>query len=355
MADIIRKHIVDSGYDLFKNWIFKFTEEDPELAHDGFIESIQFLDESNLAKLFFDNSSNRKEIPFEFSNAAGFNKNADIHPNFLKYLGFNRVVVGTVTHDPWKGNEPKPRIWRYPQTESLVNWLGLPGVGSKRVAENLAQYNKIDIPLTISIMSTPKKEGDAILKDLEGTLFDTRFFGDIIELNESCPNAGHSTDEYQRAFAERLNVVIINSYGKKIRVKISPDMGVQRVSETLEVISNYTPLAVSGIVGTNTTTNHNEQYISNSPGKGGASGKAVQHLSRILQEQFITEIRNRNLPLEYISVGGIDSADEAGYRVYLGASGIQIFTGLIFKGPKLVREIRNRLNPIDIDYTHKYQ
>ena len=203
-------------------------------------------------------------------------------------------------------------------------------------------------------MSTPKKKGEAILRDLEGTLFDTRFFGDIIELNESCPNAGHSTDEYQRAFAEKLNIVIINSYGKKIRVKISPDMPIQRVSETLDVILNYNPLAVSGIVGTGATTNHNQQYIPNSPGKGGASGKAVQHLSRVIQEQFITEIRNRNLPLEYISVGGIDSADEAGYRVYLGASGIQVLTGLIFKGPRVVREIRNRLSPIDIDYTHKY-
>ena len=355
MADILRKYVVDSGYDLFRDLMFKVTEDDPELAHQFFIEGAQLINEEfNLSKILLDNSANNLEIPFELSNAAGFNKNGDIPPNFLKYLGFNRVVVGTVTNDPWKGNEVSPRIWRYPQTESLINFLGQPGVGSKRVREILNSHGRIDIPLTISIINTPKKEGDAILRDLENTLIDLRHFGDIIELKESCPSLAHSTDEYQKAFKNRLEVITQNSYGKKIRVKVSPDLPIQRVFETLDVIQDYAGNGVSGIVGTNTTTKHDSIYIPNSPKKGGASGQAVQHLSRVIQEQFITEIRNRRLPLEYISVGGIDSADEAGYRIYLGASGIQLLTGLIFKGPRLVREIRNRLSPIDVDYTHKY-
>ena len=67
---------------------------------------------------------------------AGLNKNAEIPPSTMKYLGFDRVVIGTVTNDKWKGN-PKPRIARYPSTESLVNWMGLPGEGAEKIVERL--------------------------------------------------------------------------------------------------------------------------------------------------------------------------------------------------------------------------
>ena len=85
----------------------------------------------------------------KISNAAGFNKNADIAPSVLEALGFNRVVIGTVTHDKWKGN-PRPRMKRFPKTNSLVNWMGLPGHGSKRVAERLYDYDNQSVPLTIN-------------------------------------------------------------------------------------------------------------------------------------------------------------------------------------------------------------
>ena len=93
-------------------------------------------------------------------------------------------------------------------------------------------------------------------------------------------------------------------------------------------MQDYISKGVSGVEGTNTTTQHDLRYIPNSPGKGGASGSAVRHLSVMMQEYFINEIKSRNLPLEYISVGGIDSGEEAGKRLELDASGIQILTGL---------------------------
>ncbi len=90
-------------------------------------------------------------------------------------------------------------------------------------------------------------------------------------------------------------------------------------------------------------------YILNSPGKGGASGLGVRDLSRTVGEWFIEEIKNRKLPLKYISVGGIDSVDEVRHRLNQGACGVQIYTGLIYKGPKLVREIRESYRNYDLE------
>lgn len=350
--DIVRK-LFDAGYDVSRNGIFYLTRKDPEKAHEFFVDFSRLINEIGLEKTLLDNSSNKIELPFEFSNAAGFNKNADIPLSFLKYLGFNRVVVGTVTNDAWDGN-PRPRIQRFIGTESLVNWMGLPGVGSEQVGENLQEnisYLKKEnlnyIPVTINFMSTPGKTGDELLEDLEGTIIDTSYYCDRFSLNISCPNTHSSSgsidarSQYQKNLDSMLKLMINYASNKELYVKISPDLSVQGISEILDVIQDNPKIV--GIEGVNTTTNHNPNYINVSPGKGGASGNAVKHISLIIQEQFLEEMKLRNMNLKYIAVGGIDSAEEAGKRINYGASGIQIFTPLIYKGPKLVREIRDSL------------
>src|SRR3989338_2534106 len=122
--DIARK-LFDFSYDIAKPLIFGFTRKDPEIAHEAFIKFSQKVHEWGLEELLLDFSRDRSYQGFLISNAAGFNKNADIPFSFLHYLGFNRVVIGTVGADPWKGND-RPRMMRYPETESLVNWMGLP-------------------------------------------------------------------------------------------------------------------------------------------------------------------------------------------------------------------------------------
>ncbi|MCA9459499.1 MAG: hypothetical protein KC550_03040, partial [Nanoarchaeota archaeon] len=184
--DIIR-HLVNHGYNLTKKQIYSMTKDNPELAHDKFIVISKRLNSLAFDKILFDNNLNKSNLPFELSNAAGFNKNGDIPPQFLEYLGFNRIVVGTVTNDLWLGN-PIPRMIRYPETKSLVNWMGLPGIGAKRVAENLESFRKSTIPITINLMGTPGKIGDELLLDLEGTITLTLPYATRFELNISCPN-----------------------------------------------------------------------------------------------------------------------------------------------------------------------
>ena len=156
----------DNFYDCIKPLVFSLTKYDLEKAHELFVKFSQVVYSTGLEKFILDNKTNQIDNNFEISNAAGFNKNADIPPIFLKYLGLDRVVIGTVTGDYWKGNE-RPRMTRYPATESLVNWMGLPGIGAEKISEKLLDYGDHQIPITINLMATPNKKGDGTLKDLK--------------------------------------------------------------------------------------------------------------------------------------------------------------------------------------------
>ena len=340
--ELFRKGI-DNSYNLLKSLIYSLTQENPEIAHDKFVETSIKLNSIGLDKILLDSKLNLIDLPFELSNAAGFNKNGDIPPQFLQYLGFNRVVVGTVTNDEWNGNL-KPRTMRFPQTKSLINWMGLPGIGAKRVAENLESFGRSPIPVTINLMGTPGKSGDELLLDLESTMRYTAPYTTRFELNISCPNT-HSSgtckmdarSEYQSQLSGMLDVLTREAYGRELYLKVSPDLDLDGVKEILNVITDYN---IDGITSTNTTTTHLPSLIPNSPGKGGASGRAVRDASRVVQDHFINEISKKGLNSKLIACGGIDSPDEVKVRLNKGATGIQIYTPLIFEGSKLLTDIR---------------
>lgn len=342
--DIMRR-IMEEGYLLSKPAIFYLTKSDPEKAHEKIIQYANFLNQNGLDKFLFEHSDNNKNSNLKISNAAGFNKNGDIPPLFLKYLGFDRVVIGTVTHEKWEGN-PRPRITRYPDTESIINQMGLPGEGSGVIAERLMKYGDKGVPLTINLMSTPKKEGDELIKDLEGTVLDIRNVPGIDrwELNISCPNTTNkygkidARKEYFKQMPYMLTAVkelILPS--QELNVKISPDLGFCEIIQTIAILENY---SIPRVVIGNTTTNHNPEYISVSPGKGGASGKAVYESSLNVQKTFNEIIYGEKLNLKITACGGIDSIGRLIERINEGADEIQIYTPLIFKGPKLIRELR---------------
>lgn len=339
----IPRRILEESYFLVKPFIFSATKEDPEIAHKKLIEYSNYFHKKGFDKFLFNCSANKKYSGLEISNAAGFNKNGEFDPLFLKYLGFERVVVGTVTNDSWPGRLP-PRIKRYPNTNSLVNWMGLPGEGSEEIAKTLWNYGNFDIPLTINLMSTPQKDKEELIKDLEGTIFDTRYIPkvDRFELNISCPNThskNRKTDsrkEYQENLGEMLSAVeeLLLPH-QELYIKVSPDLNTKGVEDILSTIKNHN---VKGIVTTNTTTNHNPKYIPLSPGEGGASGDAVYQSSLEVQKMF-NELKDDNLKI--IACGGIDSVERLEERLKNGATEIQIYTPLIFQGPKLLRKLKN--------------
>ena len=409
--DLIRATF-DLFYDGIKPFVFRLTKDDPQRAHELFAFFCGFLHESYLGGLVLDNESNELHPPFELSNAAGFNKNGDfpiyipifeavrrVHEAGFKNLGVMLPLVTDVgqvrkakkifkketgliplkdiefgimietpasvqiieelckegisfvsfgTNDSWEGNS-RPSVRRYPGTESLVNWMGLPGEGAEAVAQNLVRYGDHGVPITINFMSTPGKQGDELLEDLEGTVLMTRDlpYVDRFELNISCPNthAGGGSldarDENLRMLDAMLTLVGCEVHlDQEIYLKVSPDSTESDVDDTLAVIGDH---RVSGIVTTNTSTNHDRRFIPVSPlidgsQVGGASGNAVYDDS--LRTQGLYSVRRGYKDLRLIACGGINSLGKIAERIEYGASGIQIYTPLVFSGPRLLRQIR---------------
>ncbi len=345
------RNVFDIFYDTIKPIIFKATEKDPQIAHELFTYFCKALHTSHLEKIVLDNEDNHLKPPFELSNAAGFNKNADIPPKVLKYLGFDRVVFGTITYDKWDGN-PRPTIRRYVETESMVNWMGLPGDGAQVITERIAGYGDHKVPITINFMSTPKKQGDELLRDLEGTILTTRDlpYVDRFELNISCPNTHSGSGkidtrkENLRMLDSMMKVTDANIYPhQNIYLKVSPDSTRADVDDTISIAKNH---RVKGVVTTNTTTRHDRRYISASPevdGKqvGGGSGNAVYEDSLNVQKMYETKINELDLDWKIIACGGNNSLQRINKRLEQKAVGIQIYTPLIFSGTKLLRELRN--------------
>ncbi len=339
---------MDYGYGFAKPFVFFATREDPEVAHESLVRFSRFLNRNGLDKPLFDNYLNSSRSNIEISNAAGFNKNGDIPPQFLNYLGFDRVVVGTVTGEPWAGN-PRPRIKRYPETNSMVNWMGLPGIGAEAVADNLSRCGAHEIPLTINLMATPKKEGDALLQDLEKTVLSTRnVYGvDRFELNISCPNThvqgfADAREAYRSRLDDMLDCVKDNLlYSQQLWLKVSPDQDSSMIDDIVERSFGK----VRGFTTTNTTIHHDPHFIKDSPKMGGASGRALYTLAVSTQDKFLNSMRSQKKDCyDLIACGGIESVEALKERTDSpNVKGIQIFTPLIFKGPALLTKFRRHL------------
>lgn len=344
------RNVFDTFYDTTKPLIFRATQKDPELAHSLFSFFSQSLYKTGIDKLVLDNSTNYNEnqplIPI--SCAAGLNKNAQIPPTFLKYLGFDRIVVGTLTADYFEGNK-RPRVKRYPETESLVNWMGLPGIGSKKISERLKRYGEHNVPLTINLMATPGRKDKEALEAISTTIQQTRDipYVDRFELNVSCPNT-HSLEgkldarkENARQAKQMIELILSQKRNsQELYLKVSPDLD----KESIDIIYEETSPLLNGYTTTNTTTDYNSKFLDPIPEKGGASGNALYDLSLSMQKEFqrrIKESGNQD-KLKIIACGGINSRFRLLSRFASGASEAQIYTGFIFKGPRLLRELRQK-------------
>jgi dihydroorotate dehydrogenase len=334
----LTRRLFDGFYDSVKGLVFYFTKKDPEKAHGLFSKTCQALYSSKLHKIVLDCKENYSVQEFGVSNAAGFNKNAEIPLQALKYLGFDRVVVGTVTGEPWKGNE-KPRVWRYAKTSSIVNFIGWDNKGAETIAQTLENY-EYALPLTISIGAIPNPEFNLKqrLRDIEKTIITFRNIKgvDRFEYDASCPNLPlqENNSEFLKEF---LNVISQNILPhQSVFIKVSPDISKREVKENIRLAKEYS--SVKGFVVSNTTTNHDPFFIPKSPGRGGASGDAVYEKSLEIQEIFFNNLRESNL--EIIACGGINSIKRAKERGRYGAKEIQILTPLIFTGTKLLRELK---------------
>jgi dihydroorotate dehydrogenase len=348
---------LDKNYLKNRNKIFKKNGND---AHRAFVKLANWVTNFNLEELILDNHKEMSTNPVPISNAAGFNKNADIPLTFLYHLGFDRVVVGTVTGEPNKG-APEPNIKRYTDKETLVNWMSLPGEGalkvSRRLEKHLATYQNripfIEPKVTINLMATPNSKDP--LSDIAKTIILTKDIKgvDRYELNISCPNTEALTN-YETTLRQLIETAsLYKKDDQDLYLKISPDTIDPNSNEPITaedvdlIVSIANEFGVAGYTTTNTTRYRDPAFINPDPGKGGASGDAVYDRSLAAQQLFRARLPNRNRGSFVIACGGINSPERLTERLSGGANEIQIFTPLIFQGPKLLTDLKTA------DYSYK--
>ncbi len=265
--------------------------------------------------------------------AAGFDKNATMIKG-LSALGFGFLEIGTITQAPQEGN-PKPRLFRHTQEQSLQNAMGFNNQGSLAISKRLKEFYPYAIPLGINIGKNKIIAQSDSLKNYENVLLDCLEVGDYFTFNLSSPNTPNLRDLQNVSFVQELFAMARTHTQKPLFLKISPDMD---KDEMLKVVEMSVKSGASGIIATNTTIDYT--LVQNPKESGGISGAALKQKSkeilRILSESFFGKI-------VLISVGGIDSPQEAYERIKLGASLVQVYSGLVFQGPSLCKNINEGL------------
>jgi dihydroorotate dehydrogenase len=335
------RNLTDAIYPIFRTPLFFLLN--PNQAHRAFTSFAQLTTFLGLEKLLLDHPTNHQKSLIPISNAAGLNKNGDIPPSFFYHLGFDRIVIGTITGEPYPGN-PEQNIERFPVTESMVNWQKLPGKGASEIRTIMSKYQS-PIPITINLMPTPNSKDP--LSDLEKTIAHTKDITQVdrYELNISCPNTQIMSD-----FCETLNyqLKVINRNKHKwqsVMLKLSPDTSTKDSNNILSkneintILETAESLGVTGYTTTNTTRYHDPKFIPNSPRKGGASGNAVYERSLEVQKRVYKDLKKSKSKI--IACGGTNSYERLFERINNGASEIQIYTPLIFNGPKLLTKLRS--------------
>jgi len=268
--------------------------------------------------------------------AAGFDKDGD-YIKAMPALGFGFTEIGTVTPQPQKGN-PKPRLFRLIEDSSIQNAMGFNNKGSYHMLQRLKKVKFFNTPIGINIGKnkiTPEKEA---LNDYEKLFRAFKDYGTYIVINISSPNTPGLRDLQNEKFIQKVFRVGRSITKRPILLKIAPDMSKE---DAVSLCNIAVDAGASGIIATNTTIDYS--LTPNAKDFGGISGELLKDKSFEIFDAIAKELFGKTV---LISAGGIDSAEEAYRRIRAGASLIQIYSALIYKGPSLVGNINRDLSKL---------
>ncbi len=280
------------------------------------------------------------DFPNRIGLAAGMDKEA-VALKAWENLGFGFAEIGTVTYSSQKGNA-KPRLFRLPEEESILNYMGMNNSGAKHIAENLQNiYKKIKIPIGINIAKSANinpNNREAVIADLLNCLKEVHNYGDYLVLNLSCPNVANPEDFQNIKNLSQIIKPLKETTHLPFLIKISADVDEEYINNILTMCVD---LNLQGIVATNTTKSRENTPNWTHNKAGGISGKLLAEKSLKIT-QYIGKHKPSNLAL--ISVGGIFSADDTKERLDAGADLIQIYTSFIYEGIDLISKINKKLS-----------
>ena len=318
---------------------------DPERVHHLALASLKTISRFpwllNLIPLLSDQRLAKEVFGIRFPNpiglAAGFDKNG-VALSAWEALGFGFVEIGTITAQGQPGN-PVPRIFRIPEMEALINRLGFNNEGAEKIGARLERLRQSSrwpkIPVGINIGKTKAIPLEDATVDYLESFRRLQAIGDYFVLNVSSPNTpGLRKLQEKEAIGGLFQAIQHENQGKPILVKIAPDLTCKQIDDILLLAKEH---QLAGIVATNTTTD--QLAIPEEKRQlGGLSGKPLRTRSL----EILRHIR-RQSSIPVISVGGIMNEDDARERFDAGAELIQVYTGFVYRGPRLVREVARSL------------
>jgi len=269
--------------------------------------------------------------------AAGFDKNGRFL-EVMALLGFSHIEVGTITPRPQPGN-PKPRLFRLPQSRALINRMGFNNDGVEVLAQRLARKKPSGLIIGANIgknKDTPNAEAVNDYLICFNRLYD---LVDYFTVNVSSPNTPGLRELQDKEPLMKLLSTLQehNQQSKPVFLKIAPDLTVEQLDEIAEILH---ATKLSGVIATNTTITRNGLKEAAAKvetiGAGGLSGAPLHDLSVPVVRYLAEKSEGR---YEVIGVGGIEDAATAGHHLNAGASLVQVYTGLIYAGPELVKRI----------------
>ena len=335
----------------YKKVIFPYlTQHDAEKIHYKVMDVLKFACKIPLVpgilKLIFekqDKRLERKVFGLRFKNpvglAAGFDKNG-LWTDELSNLGFGFIEIGTVTPRAQLGND-KPRLFRLKEDEALINRMGFNNEGSLAAANKL-RNRKTKIIIGGNIGKNKTTENDEAVYDYLKAFNDLYPYVDYFVVNVSSPNTPGLRDLQEKEPLKYLLKVLERDNGRKskpkpILLKIAPDLTNEQLDDIIEIVKET---RISGVIAANTTISReglvtDKQEVTEI-GAGGLSGKPLANRSTEVI-RYLSEKSKKAFPI--IGVGGIYSAEDAIEKLKAGASLVQVYSGFIYEGPGIVKDI----------------
>ncbi|MCX7960999.1 MAG: quinone-dependent dihydroorotate dehydrogenase [Burkholderiales bacterium] len=271
--------------------------------------------------------------------AAGLDKDAE-HVDALAALGFGFLELGGVTPRPQPGN-PKPRLFRIPQARALVNRMGLNSAGLDAFVENLRRARR-DVVIGVNIGKNGDTPNERAGDDYERCLEALYPYADYVSINVSSPNTPGlrelQSPEALAALLARLGASrarLRDRYGRDVKLvpKISPDLDAEGVRAVADVVRRT---GMDGVIATNTTVSREGvEGLPNASERGGLSGAPLRPRALAVLRALVAHLAGE---IPVIGVGGIMSGADAAERFAAGATLVQLYTGLVYRGPALVAE-----------------
>ena len=322
---------------------------DPEKVHYFTFSLIRNLSKIPGVKALFrgmyqvnDPSLERELFGLKFKNpvglAAGFDKDAKLY-NELSNLGFGFIEIGTITPKPQPGN-PKKRLFRLKSDSAIINRMGFNNGGVEAAVERLKKNNNVLIGGNIGKNKvTPNESATEDYKLCFEALFD---YVDYFVVNVSSPNTPNLRAlQDKKPLTDLLKALQVLNFSKEnqkpILLKIAPDLTDEQLMDIIEIVKTT---KIDGVIATNTTISRDGLTSENKKEAGGLSGKPLTHRSTEVI-RFLSEKSNKAFPI--IGVGGIHSTEDALAKFNAGADLVQLYTGFVYEGPKLVKSINKAL------------